>query len=254
MVSSAYVKLLIFLPTVLIPACNSHSLAFSMRYSVCKLNKQGDNIQPWHTPFPILNQSIDSCLVLTVASWPAHRFLRRQVRWSGIPFSLKIFQFVIIHTVSHFSIVNEAEVDVLEKFPCFFYDPVDVGNLISGSSTFSKSSFYIWKFSVYSLLKLSLEDFEHYFAGMWNECNCVVVWTFFGIALLWDRKENWPFPVLWSLLNFSNLLGYWCNPLTASSFRIWNRSAGIPSPPWALFVVMLPKAHLTSHSRRSGSR
>ena len=163
-------------------------------------------------------------------------------------------QFVVIHTVKGFSIVNEAEVDVLGKFPCFFYDPVDAGNLISGSSAFSKSTFYIWKFSVHSLLKLSLEDFEHYLASMWNECNCVVIWTFFGIALLWGRKENWPFPVLWSLLSFSNLLGYWCNTLTSSSFRMWNRSAGIPSPPRALSVVMLPKAHLTSHSRMSGSR
>ena len=118
-------------------------------------------------------------------------------------------QFVVIHTVKGFSIVNEAEVDVLGKFPCFFYDPVDAGNLISGSSAFSKSSFYIWKFSVHSLLKLSLENFEHYLASMWNECNCVVVWAFFGIAFLWNWNENWPFPVLWPLLSFPNLLAYW---------------------------------------------
>ena len=72
------------------------------------------------------------------------------------------------------------------EFSCFFYDPAVVGNLISDSSGFSKSSFYIYKFSVHRLLKPSLKDFEHYLASMWNECNCVVVWTFFGIALLWD--------------------------------------------------------------------
>ena len=71
------------------------------------------------------------------------------------------------------------------------------------------------------------------------------------IALLWDRNENKPLPVLWPLLSFPNLLAYWVQHFTASSFRIWNSSAGIPSPPLALFVVMLHKAHLTSHSRMS---
>ena len=74
-------------PSSLISACTSSSLAFHMMYSACKLNKQGNNIQPWRTPFPIWNQSVAPCLVLTVASWPAYRFLRRQVRWSGIPIS-----------------------------------------------------------------------------------------------------------------------------------------------------------------------
>ena len=75
-------------------------------------------------------------------------------------------QFVVIHTVKSFSVVNEAEVDVFLELPCFFYDPVDVGNLISGSFAFSKSSFYTWKFSVHVLLKSSLKDFEHYLASM----------------------------------------------------------------------------------------
>ena len=79
-VSSAYLKLLIFLPAILIPACASCSPAFLMMCSACKLNKQGDNIQPWHPPFPIWNQSVFPCPVLTVASWPAYRFLKRQVR------------------------------------------------------------------------------------------------------------------------------------------------------------------------------
>ena len=73
---------------------------------------------------------------------------------------------------------------------------------------FSKSSLYVWKLSVHVLLKPSLKNFEHYFASMWNECNCVVVWMFFGVALLWDWNENWPFPVLWPLLSFPNLLAY----------------------------------------------
>ena len=158
-------------------------------------------------PFPILNQSIFPCPVLTVASWPAYRFLRRQIRWSGILISLRILQFVVIHTVKGFSIVNEAEVFL--EFSCFLYDPMNDVNLISDSSAFSKSSLNIWKFLVHVLLKPSLENFEHYFASVWDECNCAVVWAFFNIALLWDWNENWPFPVLWPLLSFPNLLAYW---------------------------------------------
>ena len=89
-VSSAYLRLLIFLLAILIPACASSSPAFHMMYFAYKLNKQGDNIQLWCTPFPIWNQSIVPCTVLTVVSWPAYRFLRRQVKWSGIPTSLRI--------------------------------------------------------------------------------------------------------------------------------------------------------------------
>ena len=74
-----------------------------------------------------------------------------------------------------FSIVNEANVDVFLDFFCFFYDPTDVGNLISGFSAFSKSTLYIWKFLVHVLLKPSLKDFEHYLSSMKNECSCVVV-------------------------------------------------------------------------------
>ena len=95
------------------------------------------------------------------------------------------------------------------EFSCFFYDQTDVGNLISGSSAFSKSSLNIWKFTVHVLLKPGLENFEHYFASMWDECNCVVVWAFFGIAFLRDWNEIWPFPALWPLLSFPNLLTYW---------------------------------------------
>ena len=118
-------------------------------------------------------------------------------------------QFIVIHIIKGFTIVNEAEVDVFLEFSYFFYAPTDIGNLISGSSAFSKSSLNIWKFSVYILLKPSLKNFKHYFASMWDECNFVVVWTFFGIAFLWDWNENRPFPVLWPLLSFPNLLAYW---------------------------------------------
>ena len=107
-VSSAYLRLLICLPAILIPACASSSPAFLMMYSAYKLNKQGDNIQPWCTTFPIWNQSVVPCLVLTVAFWPTCRFLRRQVRWSGIPISFRIFhKFVVIHTVKGFDTVNK---------------------------------------------------------------------------------------------------------------------------------------------------
>ena len=163
-------------------------------------------------------------------------------------------QFVVIHTVEGFSVVNEAEVNVFLEFPWFFYDPMDVDNLISGSFAFSKSSLYIWKLSVHVLLKPGLEHFQHCLASMWNEHNRAVLWAFFGIALLWDRNENWLFPVLWPLLSFPNLLAYGCGTFTASSFTILNNKGGIPSPPLALFVVMLLKDNLTSHPRMSGSR
>ena len=90
---------------------------------------------------------------------------------------------------------------------------VNVGNLISGTSAFSKSSLNIWKFMVHVLLKPGLENFEYYFACMWDECNCVVVWAFFGIAFLRDWNENWPFPVLWQLL-FFKFAGIWSAALS----------------------------------------
>ena len=140
-------------------------------------------------------------------------------------------QLVVIHTVKGFSFVNESEVDIFPEFPCFFYDPVDVGNLISGSSVFSKSSLNIWKFMVHILLKPCLENFEHYFASMWDECNYVVVWTFlalsfFGIGMKTDFFQSsghcWVFQICWHIV---------CSTFTASfSGLIWNSSAGISSP------------------------
>ena len=162
-------------------------------------------------------------------------------------------QFVVVHTVKDFGIVNKSEVDIFLELSCFFDDPADVSKLIYGSSGFSKSSLNIWKFMVHILLKAGLENFEHHFTSVWDECNCVVVWSlalyFFGTGMKTDLFHScghcWVFQICWHI-EFSTF--------TASSFRIWNSSPGIPSPLLALFVVVLPKAHLTSHSRMSGSR
>ena len=134
-VSSAYLRLLIFLLEILIPDCASSSRAFHMMCSAYELNKQSDNIQPWRTPFPIWNQSVVPCLVLTVTSWPAYRFFQEagKVVWYSHLF-LNFPQFIVIHTVKGFGIVNKAEIDVFPELSCFFDDPADVGNLISGSS------------------------------------------------------------------------------------------------------------------------
>ena len=156
--------------------------------TICSLDK---------LPFPMWNQSVVPCPFLTVASWPAFKFLRRQVRWSGIPLLKNFPQSVAIHTVKGFDIVSKAEVDVFLELSCFFDDLADISNLISGSSAFSKSSLNIWKFTVHVLLMPGLENFEHYFTSVWDECSCAVLSTFFGIPFLWDWNENWPFPVLW---------------------------------------------------------
>ena len=172
-------------------------------YFAYKLNKQGNNTQPWSTPFLTWNQSVGPCPVLTVASWPAYRFLRRQVTWSGVPISWRIFQFVA---------------DVFLELSCFFYDSTDVGNLICAFSIFSKSSLNIWNFMVYALLKPDLENFEYYFASVCDEYNCALVWTFFAIVFFRYWNENWPFPVLWPLLRFPNLLAYWVRHLHSIIF------------------------------------
>ena len=131
-----------------------------------------------------------------------------QVVWYSHLFQ-NFLQFIVIHTVKGFGIVNKAELDVFLELSWFCNDLADVGNLISGSSAFSKTSLNIRKFMVHVLLKPGLENFEHYFTSVWDECNYVVVWAFFGIAFLWDWNESWPFPVLWPLLSFQNLLAYW---------------------------------------------
>ena len=174
-----------------------------------------------------------------------------QVVWYFLLF--KIFlEFVVIHRVKSFGIVNDAEVDVFLELSCFFNDPADVGNLMSCSSAFCKSSLNIWKFTVHILVKNGLENFEQYLANVGDECNSAVVWTFFGIAFLWDWNENWPFPSCGHCWVFQIYWHIECSTLTASSFRFWNSWSGISSPPLVLFIVMVPKAHLSSHSRMSG--
>ena len=147
----------IFSPAILIPTCDLSSPAFHMTYSAYKLNRQGANIQPLYNAFPIWNQSAFPCSVLTVVSWLAYRFLRRQVRWSGIPISVSFTQFVVIHRVKGFCMVNKVEVGVSLEISYFFYDPTNVDNLISGSSPFYKSSLNIWNFTVHVPLKTCLE-------------------------------------------------------------------------------------------------
>ena len=146
------------------------------------------------------SMSISNCCVLTCRQisqkagqmvWYSHLF-------QNFP------QFVVIHTVKGFGVVNKA--DVFLELSCFLDDPMDIGNFISGFSAFSKSTLNIWKFMVHVLLKPGLENFEHYFTSVWDECNHAVVWAFFGIAFLWEWNENWSFSVLWRLLSFPSLL------------------------------------------------
>ena len=131
-------------------------------------------------------------------------------------------QFVVIHTVKGFGIVNKAELDVFLELSCFFDDPTGVGNLISGSSAFSKTHLNIWKFTFHILLKPGLENFEHYFTCMWDECNRAVfehslALPFFGIGMKTDLFQScghcWVFLICWHIE---------CSTFTVSSFRIWN--------------------------------
>ena len=142
------------------------------------------NLEPVCFPYP----------VLTVLSWPAYIFLKRQVRWSGIPISFRIFLSLLWYTQSDFGILNKAEVDVFPEFSCFLYDPTYVGNLISVSSVFSKSSLNIWKFTVHILLAPGLNNFEHYFASMWDELpdllNAFKSWLHVDIDSLKGKQGN----------------------------------------------------------------
>ena len=205
-VSSAYLRLLIFLPAILIPTCASPSPAFLLMYSACKLNKQVTALMysiPYLEPVCCSMSSSNCCFMTCIQiSQEAD-----QVVWYS--HLLKNFpQFAMIHTVKGFGVVNKPEMDVFLELSFFFNDPADVGNLVSGSSAFSKSSLNIWKFTVHVLLKPGLENFENYFASVWDEYSCAVVWAFFGIAFLCTWNENWPFPVLRPLLSFPNLLAY----------------------------------------------
>ena len=162
----------------------------------------------------------------------------------------------MIYTVKDFSVVNEAEVDVFLEFSNFFYYPTDVSNLISGSAAFSKSSLYIWRFLVHVLLKPSLKGFFLGFTLLACEMNAIVqslelalALPFFGNGMKTDLFQSCGYCFVFQICWHTEY-----STLTTSSLRTWNSSAGIPSPPLALFVVMLPKIHLTYHSSMSGSR
>ena len=135
-------------------------------------------------------------------------------------------QFIVIHTVKGFDIVNKAEINVFLKLPSFFHDGVDADDLICGSLAFSKTSLNIRKFTDHILLKPGFENFKHCFTSMWDECNCVVVWAFSGIAFEIGMKSDlfqsyghcWVFQICWHIE---------CSAFTASSFRIWNSSTGM---------------------------
>ena len=146
-------------------------------------------------------------------------------------------QFVVIHTVKGFSVVSEA--DTFLEFPCFLHDPTNYGNVISGSSFLNPACTHICKFSVHIPLKPTLKDFEHYLASMWNQLNCTVVLNFLWHCPFLSNKDQIPkiemktrlFQSCGHCLVFLICWCIECSTLIAPSFRIWNSSAGIPSPP-----------------------
>ena len=135
-----------------------------------------------------------------------------QVVWYSHLFENFPQQSVVIHSIKGFGVVNKAEADVFLELSCFFDDPADVGNLISGSSAFSKSILNIWKFTIHVLLKPGLENFEHSFTSVWDECNCAVVWAFFGTGMKTDLFQScghcWIFQICWQIESQHHLLGF----------------------------------------------
>ena len=139
------------------------------------------------------------------------------------------------------------------EFSSFLYDPVNVGNLISGSSSFSEPRMDIWKFLVHIMLKPSMQDFKHNHASMGDECNCPMVSTFFSTTLLGNWDEDWHFQSCDQCWVFQICWHIECNTLIESSLMVLNSSTGIPSHSLALLTAVFPKASSTSHSRMSGS-
>ena len=158
----------------------------------------------------------------------------------------------MIYLVKGYSIVNETETDVFLKFPHFFCNPANVGNLISCSS-FSEPGLDIWKFLVCIMLKPSMQDFKHDLTSQGDGCNCPMVSTFLalpflGIGMRTDLFQScghcWVFQICWHIE---------CNTLMASSFRVLNSSTGISLCPLVSLITVLPQAHLTPLSSMSGS-
>ena len=161
----------------------------------------------------------------------------------------------MINTLKNFGVVNRPEVDVFLELSCFLNDPVDVVNLILGSSPFSKSILNIWKFMVHVLawslawriLSITLLVCE--MSAIVQKFGHSLALPFFEIGMKTNPFQScshcWVFQICWHIE---------CGTFTASSFRIWDNSTGIPSSPLALFVVTLLKAHVISHTRMSGSR
>ena len=199
-----------------------------MLSSAYKLNKQGDSIQPWRTPFPIWSQSVVPCPALTVASWPAYRFLRRQVRWSDIPISSRIFH-SFCDPYTGFSRVNEAGVDV------FFWNSLAFSMIqqmlaiwslvplpfLNPACTFASSRFtYCWSLA-WRILSITLLACE--ISAIVQQFEHSLTLSFFGIGMKTDLFQScghcWVFQICWHIE---------CNTFTAASFRILNSSAGIP--------------------------
>ena len=214
-------------------------------YSAYKLNKQGNSIQPCHSPSWFWTSHLfmlgSNCCFLTHLHvsqeagqevWYSHLF-------KNFP------RFVVIHAVEGFCVVSKAEVGVFLEFLAFSLIQWMLAVWPLVSLPFLNPAVYIWKFSVHILLKPSLKDFEHNITSMRNEHNSLVVWTFFGAAFLWVGMENDPFQCCGHWCVFHICWHIDCSSLTESSFVIWNSSAGILSPPLALSVVMFPKAHFT---------
>ena len=184
-------------------------------YFAYKLNEQGGTILPWCTPFPILNQFVVPCLVLTVASWPSYRFLRRQIRWSSTSISLRVF-YSLLYPHKGFSVVSEAEVDVNSLAFSMIQWLLAIWSLVplplwnpgctSGSSWFT----YCWS--------LAWKTFERNLASMWNEhklcSSSSILWHCPSLGL--ECKLS--FSVLWPLLSFPDLLTYWVQHFSSSIF------------------------------------
>ena len=193
-------------------------------YSAYKLNKQGDKHTALTCSFPDLepvccSMSSSNCCFLTCIQVPQEA---GEVVWHSNLFK-NFPQFVVITTVKDPGTVIKT--DILLESSCFFWWCWIWSMLAIWSLVLLPFLNPVWTSDV--LLKPSLENFEHYFASTWDECNCAVVWPFFGNAFLQDWNESWPFPVLWPLLSFPNLLVYWLQHFHCIIFRIWNSSTGI---------------------------